>query len=271
MRSQTIFWDQLSPLLLHIEDIFGINLNNLGPIIQLIKSPVLVIGAGQGLLVEELRQKGYSAEGVDFSPEMVAYAEKRRGIKLIQANANDMPFQDNQFKTSIVATGVIDFMDNTDQIGAIINEVKRVTDNQGEIFIAFISHTPQGEEFYRYIGAISDDDRLSIGNIFKFIFTPREVIADIRKDPSKSTIGLILRFIKSYMAMPKKARARLKSVRELRNKNKKGELGDIRGLLDNLPKPVPYRKKEQIDELFKALKVPLRNIFILGNCNIVQL
>lgn len=110
---------------------FGINLDNLGPIIPLIKSPVLVVGAGQGLLVGELRQRGFSAEGIDLSPQMVAYAEKRRGIKLFLANANNMPFEKDQFKTSIAATGVIDFVNDAGQISAIINEVRRVTDAQG--------------------------------------------------------------------------------------------------------------------------------------------
>jgi len=51
------YWDAFSPYMDYLENILGINLDNLGPIIPLIKSPVLVVGAGQGLLVEELRSK----------------------------------------------------------------------------------------------------------------------------------------------------------------------------------------------------------------------
>jgi 2-polyprenyl-3-methyl-5-hydroxy-6-metoxy-1,4-benzoquinol methylase len=121
------FWDALCPCMDFLENVLGINRDNLGPIIPLIESPALVVGAGQGLLVEALRRKGFRTEGIDLSPQMVACAARRRGIKLILANADQMPFENGRFKTTIIATGVIDFLNDFSRIQAIIGEVHRVT------------------------------------------------------------------------------------------------------------------------------------------------
>jgi hypothetical protein len=63
MSVATKYWDGFSVYMEYMENALGINLDNLGPIIPLIKSPVLVVGAGQGLLVEELRKRGFVRGG----------------------------------------------------------------------------------------------------------------------------------------------------------------------------------------------------------------
>lgn len=88
------YWDSTSSYFSFIENIEDMNTKDLHPMIPNIKSPALVVGVGQRLLVEELRKKGFGAEGVDFGPQTVTYAQKRRGIILYCANANDMPFED---------------------------------------------------------------------------------------------------------------------------------------------------------------------------------
>ena len=101
MTDITDFWDALSPYESCIESLIGVNADNLDPLIPLMESPVLVVGAGQGLLVERLLRLGFRTVGVDFSPQMVVFAEKRRRIKLIRANAENMPFRAGRFKASI--------------------------------------------------------------------------------------------------------------------------------------------------------------------------
>ena len=54
-------------------------------------SPVLVVGAGQELLVAELQAKGFKCDGVDLSSEMIKHARSRRGLDLIQADASALP------------------------------------------------------------------------------------------------------------------------------------------------------------------------------------
>lgn len=62
------YWDAFSPYMEYLEKIVGINLDDIGAVIPLMESPILVVGASQGLLVEKLRQKGFSAEGIDLIP-----------------------------------------------------------------------------------------------------------------------------------------------------------------------------------------------------------
>jgi SAM-dependent methyltransferase len=275
MADTKSFWDAFSPYMDFLENVVGINSDNLSPIIPLIKSPVLVVGAGQGLLVGELRQKGFSVEGIDLSPQMVEYAEKRRGIKLFLGNANNMPFQDGQFKTSIVATGVIDFLDDTDQIRAIIKEVRRVTVAHGELFVALLGMTPQTEELLKYIGVLSENNQLNVRMWYQIIWGPKgilkEVLTIIRRDPNKSTIGFILRLIRSFMSMRKRATTRIRALKELKAKIKRGEITHPKILFDNLPGEAFLRSKEQIYELFRSLNFPPRNIFVFDNCKIARL
>ena len=101
------------------------------------KSPSLVIGAGQGLIVERLRQQGLKAEGVDLDPEMIAMAKKRRGIELTLADASKLPYKDDSFRTTIIATGVLDYLDNEETIFGIIREAARVTADGGELILTF--------------------------------------------------------------------------------------------------------------------------------------
>ncbi len=271
---KTDFWDIFSPYMDYLENVLGINLDNLGPVIPLIKSPVLVVGAGQGLLISELRQKGFTAEGIDLSPEMVAAAERRRGIKLFLGNANNMPFATGQFTTTIVATGVIDFLEDSGQIGAIVNEVRRVTEAQGEILVALFGFTPKAEELLKYIGILSDNKlnlRMWLQIIAGSKSPPKEIIAIIRKDPGKSVPGLLLRAVKAFLSMRKRAGARVRALRELKRQVKSGNLENLSIMTDHLPECMFIRSSAQIRDLFGRLNYPPRNIFVFDNCKIVQL
>ena len=95
-------------------------------ILHHIHQPVLVVGAGQGLIVEELRKNGLQTDGVDFSPEMIRRAKTRRGLEIKQADARDMPFQDGAYQTIIYTTGVVDFIPDEEDIRLIMSEARRV-------------------------------------------------------------------------------------------------------------------------------------------------
>jgi len=77
--------------------------------------PVLVVGAGQGLIVAELRKRGFRCDGVDLSSEKIRYAKLRRGISLVDADAKAMPLAQRTFLTVIDATGVVDFADDEER------------------------------------------------------------------------------------------------------------------------------------------------------------
>lgn len=106
MPVSSAYWDVWAPHLLDLED----NLLDLETINQLSGSftnPVLVVGAGQGLLVEGLTKGGFRVDGVELSPVMIEYAKSRRGLRLIEADARNMPFDDGTYGTSIIATGLV--------------------------------------------------------------------------------------------------------------------------------------------------------------------
>ena len=161
------FWDSMAPYLSHIEDNF-LNLESINELISFISNPVLVVGAGQGLLVEELRKKSYTVDGIDNNPKMIEYAEKRRGINVIQADATSLPFDDKSYSTTIIATGVVDFMDDEQLIVKIINEAMRVTINNGNILVAFYKIHPASEDFQKRIGIITTDNTYRHRYAFEF-------------------------------------------------------------------------------------------------------
>lgn len=130
---------------------------------------------------------------------MVANAERRRGVKLFLGNASKMPFENSKFKTSFVNTGVVDYLDDHASIGAIMNEVKRVTDPQGKILVALVALTSQMTELLRYVGVLSDN-KIMTKTYWRMQFgskeTAKEMFALIKKDPHKSIAGYVLRLIK---------------------------------------------------------------------------
>ncbi|MDE0256876.1 MAG: class I SAM-dependent methyltransferase [Gammaproteobacteria bacterium] len=108
-RGVSNYWDTLAPHHWRVENNY-LDVSSLRRIVDDIRQPVLIIGAGQGLIVEELRRQGLRCDGIDLSATMLEYARSRRGLTLVRANATSMPFVDGSYETVIFATGVIDFM-----------------------------------------------------------------------------------------------------------------------------------------------------------------
>lgn len=256
------------------ENVLGINLDNLGPIFPLIESPVLVVGAGQGLLVEALRQKGFHTEGVDLSRRMVKYAGKRRGIKLVPAKAEQLPFEKGVFQTTLIATGVLDFRDDTKGIRAILGEARRVTGIQGKIFVAFFGATPQAEKLAEYIGLLSEGllDLKTLGRIFAESENPaRKIAARILPDPNRSILGFLSRSLRAFLSMPGRSLNRMRSGRALMKKIRAGEIPTLDTLVENLPEYMFIRSHRQIRELLAEVNSPSQDILEFDNCKIARL
>lgn len=100
------FWDTLAPHHWLVENNY-LDLASVRLILGGIRQPVLVVGAGQGLIVQELRRQGLRCDGIDLSARMVEYARVRRGLTLVRANATAMPFADGTYETVIIATGIL--------------------------------------------------------------------------------------------------------------------------------------------------------------------
>lgn len=77
------------------------------PFLPALHSPILVVGAGQGMLMEVLLKKGYTVVGIDMSQEMIAEAQQRRQIAIQYGSAEALPYADAAFPTIIIQTGVL--------------------------------------------------------------------------------------------------------------------------------------------------------------------
>ena len=119
-----------------------------------LQEPVLVVGAAQGLIVGEIRKKGIRCDGVDWSAEMVKFAKLRRGIDLIQADGNALPFPDGSYATVIYATGEIDFMGDERAITAVLREGRRVARDSGKMLVAFYRQSDALESFMAAVGLL---------------------------------------------------------------------------------------------------------------------
>jgi SAM-dependent methyltransferase len=71
----------------------------------------LDVGMGPGRLCFELERRGWTASGVDVSPEMVELARRRlpeASSRLFCASAHELPFEDSSFDL-VTATGVLEY------------------------------------------------------------------------------------------------------------------------------------------------------------------
>ena len=264
--NETPYWEAWSPYLYFFEDTF-LDLESIERLASVIEDPVLVVGAGQGLLVERLRGKGLEVDGVDQSENMIKYAKKRRGIDLVQADAREMPFLDNSYRTSVIATGVVDFMDDEKQIHLAIRETLRVTDDSGCVFVAFYKYHPEVEQLMKRTGLITKEGFCRFRHMHQQIrLGPIQYICAIGKEANISFIHALLITIKVQMFLPRKEK---KAVRNLRKLWKQIENPTL--LLESAPETIPYRKKKQIRKMFEKLKIPVRELSDFYSCTLVKL
>jgi len=108
---------------------------------------VLDLCAGTGDLSFAIARTGVPAEvvGTDFVPEMLAVAERKLGsrgagcpLSFSQADAQDLPFEDDTFDVATVAFGVRNLPDRS----ANFAEVKRVLRPGGRYVIVEFSRPP---------------------------------------------------------------------------------------------------------------------------------
>jgi len=97
--------------------------------------PVLLIGAGRGLILTALRAEGHAAGGVDWSERMVAEA-RRDGVEGIEtADAEALPFEAGRFGTVIVSSGVLMPTHTRARLSAYLAEARRVLAPGGSLVL----------------------------------------------------------------------------------------------------------------------------------------
>jgi 2-polyprenyl-3-methyl-5-hydroxy-6-metoxy-1,4-benzoquinol methylase len=65
------YWTAWAPYWSYQEDFF-LDLDAINKLSALITNPVLIIGAGQGLLVEQLQKNNFTVDGIDSDPQMIS-------------------------------------------------------------------------------------------------------------------------------------------------------------------------------------------------------
>lgn len=265
MTRSSDFWNALAPHHSSIENSY-LDLPSLGRIVRVIHQPVLVVGAGQGLIVAELLKKGFQCDGVDLSPEMIRYARIRRGLDLVQADARAMPFGKETYRTIIYATGVIDFLSDEEEIRVILNEACRIVHRSGSIFVAF----------YRF-SAATEDLMIRLGLLTNNVLHLRETLEIYRLKPVR-TIAWVAKRAKVGFA-----RATFLSVRswafsswqEKRNAFHMQRLFAKANHADTLiqaaPEEQPYRNEAEIRNLFTRLAIPIKQLGAFDSCYMVQI
>ena len=265
MTCSSEFWDSLAPHHSAIENSY-LDLPSLRLIQHDIRPPVLVVGAGQGLIVAALQKQGLQCDGVDLSPEMIRYARLRRGLELLHADARALPFGNGAYKTIIYATGVIDFMSNEEEIGVIMKEARRIADPSGNIFVAFYRFSSATENFLIRLELLGNNVLRFREVLEIYRLTPVQTIAWVAKRAKAGYAAAVMMALRSWA---------FSSWQEKRNtfhmQKIFGEATRANALIQAAPEVHPYRNEAEIRNLFARLAIPIRQLGTSSSCHLVRI
>ncbi|PWU21232.1 MAG: hypothetical protein C5B50_02275 [Verrucomicrobia bacterium] len=259
------FWDALAPHHSGLENNF-FNVPSVRRMLDELRPPVLIVGAGQGLIVAELQRKGIRCDGVDLSQEMIRHAKQRRGLTLIHADARALPFRKGSYGTIIYATGVIDFMADEGAIGSIFQEGRRVAGDDGKIFVAFYRLHAAQEKFLSRAGFLRNNVLMHKEILRLHLLGPAETVVLMSK---RTTMGCF-RAALSLLAMAAQTPLRDKiTAFKMRRIFRNLETAEL--LINSAPEALPYRDQTAIKDLFARLNIPVKRFQTMASCFVVEL
>lgn len=264
MHNASNYWDSLAPNHWRVEDNY-LGVSSVRLILNGIHQPVLVVGAGQGLIVEELRRQGLQCDGIDLSAKMLEYAKLRRGLTLVRGNATAMPFVDGSYETVIFATGVIDFMADLQDIETAMREASRIVSRTGNIFVAFYRFSAAQERFLISLGLLRNDllhMRSALG-LHRLGF--RALVAWVAKTARISTFQAVRLCINSGLGSTKQERAIAITMRRVVAKSR-----DPVAFIEAAPETQPYRDKSAIERLLDSLSMRIEDWHTSTSCHLVR-
>ncbi|HOT44624.1 MAG TPA: class I SAM-dependent methyltransferase [Spirochaetota bacterium] len=250
------WWSTWAPVWDHIEDRhFGTTTTE--SLMEHIKPDVLVVGAGQGLIVRHLMNKGISATGLDINPNMVKVAKEKYNLDIVEGDAGKLPFSDDSYSTVIISSGVVDYGADEAAIATFINEAKRVCRRGGKVLVAFYKIKERIERIYRKIGVIDSDSNYRMRRIFEINeiaekFPPLCAIP-IQKWTGKSMARVNFEWLIVGLTQPKEFRTERKWINAL-FKNAKEKGLDKKVMIDSVPGSIPYRDTAQVKELMDKIR-----------------
>jgi len=193
--------------------------------------------------------------------------ENRRGIKLIEADATNLSFDDNVYKTTIIATGVVDYMDDEQLIEQILKESMRVTMPEGNVLVAFFKLHPASESIQRRIGIITNDNTFRHKYAFSLLqLQPKDMLRTIRKETDMGLFALLYGLIKMQLQLPKKEKESSKKIAEMIN-----NISDPNAFIESCPDSIPYRTSTTIHAFLMKLGYSINNEYVFDKCTVVQI
>ncbi len=265
MSHSSDYWDALAPHHVSLENNY-FDLPGLRRIIHDIHQPVLVVGAGQGLIVEELLRNGFQADGVDLSSEMIRYAKSRRGLTLIEADAKALPFGEGTYETIIYATGVVDFMGDEEQIGVILNEARRTIRQSGKIFVAFYKLSAATEEFLAKLGLLRNNVLSLRETLELYRMNPVQTFAWVARKAEVSFFRAGILALRAWAFSTMKEKTVAFNLQRIFRKREHAI-----SLINTAPERQPYRNEPEIRNLFQRLAIPMKKLEASGSCYIVRI
>ena len=265
MTRSSDFWDALAPHHSTIENSY-LDLPSLRRIEHEIHQPVLVVGAGQGLIVAELQKKGVRCDGVDLSSEMIRYAKIRRGLDLVQADARAMPFKNGTYRTIIYATGVVDFMSDDEEIRVVMNEGKRIAEHSGNIFVAFYRLSAATEHFVARLGLLRNNVLRHRETLEIYRLNPVQAIAWVAK---RAKVGYPRAAILSVRSWAFSSWQEKRNAFHMQRIFAKANRADT--LIQAAPEKQSYRNEAEIRDLFRRLAIPIKQLGAFDSCYIARI
>ena len=265
MTCSSNFWDALAPHHSALENSY-LDLPSLRRIQHEIRPPVLVVGAGQGLIVTALQAQGLQCDGVDLSPEMIKYARLRRGLDLVHADAKALPFKHGTYKSVIYATGVIDFLSDEETIRVIMSEARRIVETSGTIFVAFYRFSAATEDFVIRLGLLRNSVLRFRELLEIYRLTPVQTMSWVAKHAKVGYSGALMLAVRAWT---------FSSWQEKRNafhmQKVFGNANHADALIQAAPENQTYRNEVEIRNLFARLAIPIRQLATSGSCHTVQI
>ncbi len=258
------YWDTLAPHHWRIENNY-LDVESVRLILGDVREPVQVVGAGQGLIVEELRRQGLRCDGIDLSARMMEYAKSRRSLTLVRANAAAMPFADGTYETAIVATGVVDFMADAQQIETILREATRIVSGTGGVFVAFYRFSAAQKRFLTSLGLLRDGTLHARAALALHRLGFRALVARVARTAGISTFQAALLCIRTGLECTRQERRVALAMRRVF-----AQTGDPVAFIAAMPETQPYRDRSAIERLLDGLSMRIEDWQASSSCYLVR-
>ena len=272
MTSHGKWWSAFAPYWEHLER------RHLAPLVAddflpLVASPCLVVGSGQGLVVEHLRGRGVAAFGLDLERGMLLRGLARRGVDGVQADARRMPYADSAFCAVIVASGVIDYLDDADAIAGILAECRRVLAPGGALLVAFYKLPDEVRRVGERLGVVADG-AYRLARLFEIRETlrrsPIACVGKIAAWTGRNRLGVLAGFTRLGLFAPRAIREDAARIDEVVARAAADGVSYAE-LAACVPERIPYRDAAAARELLRAAGCPPVEIQEHDDCLVCRL